>query len=179
MRLIPIVLALLLPLAAQASPLLPEPLIKAIKADPVQYLDHTAGLIAAFGSGDGITGEQVDMSLALLRAKARAAAILPLLMADLDGDGVIGRGEVTVAEAALASAARGRLEAVFQKADADGNAEVSGAELADLGEAAALAAISPSQLAQAKILMGFDADGDGRVTLAEVRQGLAGLGLMS
>jgi hypothetical protein len=119
------------------------------------------------------------MSLALLRAKARAAAILPLLMADLDGDGVINREEVTVAEDALASAGRSRLEAVFEKADADGNAVISTAELADLGEAAAQAAISPSRMAQAKILMGFDADGDGKVTLTEVRQGLAGLGLMS
>jgi hypothetical protein len=125
MRLIPILLACVLPLAAGASPLLPDALIKAIKADPAGYLDHTAGLIAAFGAGDGITEDQVDMSLALLRAKARAAAILPLLMADLDGDGVINREEVTVAEDALASAGRSRLEAVFEKADADGNAVIS------------------------------------------------------
>lgn len=179
MRLIPILLACVLPLAAEASPLLPEDLIKTIKADPAQYLDHTAGLIAAFGAGDGITEDQVNLSLSLVRAKARAAAILPLLRADLDGDGAVSREEVTLAGATLASPARRRLEARFQAGDGDGDGMISAAELADLGEAAALAALSPSQMAQAKILMGFDADGDGKVTLAEVRQGLAGLGLVS
>lgn len=179
MRLIPIVLAFVLPFAAQAAPLLPEALIQTIKADPARYLDRTASLIAAYGAGDGITEDQVNTSLALVRARARAAAIVPLLMADLDGDGAVTRAEVTGAEATLASAARDRLEAVFVTADADGDAVVSAAERADLGEVAALAALTPSAMAQAKILMGFDADGDGKVTLAEVRQGLAGLGLVS
>ena len=41
--------------------------------------------------------------------------------------------------------------------------------------AAALQAFSPAKMAGLKVLMGFDADGDGKVTVAEVKVGLDGL----
>ncbi|MGV8985002.1 MAG: EF-hand domain-containing protein [Cypionkella sp.] len=175
MRLIPIVLACLLPLAAQASPLLPETLLKTIKADPTSYLDSVAGLIASYGGADGITEEQVAGSVALVRAKARVSAIVGLIGADLDGDGTVTREEITLTEAAASAAARRKLEKVFVAADVDGDATVSVEELSDFGAMAAMSAISPAQMAQTKVLMGFDADGDGKVTLNEVREGLAGL----
>lgn len=175
MRLIPIVLACILPLTAQASPVLPETLLRTIKADPTGYLDSVAGLIASYGGADGITAEQVDGSVALARAKARTSAIILMMGADLDGDGAITRDEVTTTEAAASASLRARLEKAFLTADADGDQVVSAEELSDFGAMAAMSAVSPAQMAQAKVLMGFDANGDGKVTLSEVRAGLASL----
>ncbi len=175
MRLIPMLFACALPLAAQASPVLPETLLKSVKADPAGYLESVTMLIAAYGAADGITQEQVGTSLALVRAKARTAAIVPLIGADLDADGTVTREEVVVAEDAASASGRGKLEKAFLAADVDGNAMVTPVELTDFGMAAALAAYSPAAMARVKVLMGFDADGDGKVTLNEVRMGLAGL----
>lgn len=175
MRLIPILFACVLPLAAQASPLLPDPLLKSIKANPASYLKSVTVLIASYGAADGITEEQVNTSMALVRAKARATAMVPLLAADLDADGTVTRDEVLLAEGAAGASARGKLEKAFLAADADGNAMVTPVEMTEFGLAAALAAYSPAAMAKITVLMGFDADGDGKVTVSEVRMGLAGL----
>lgn len=175
MRLIPMLFACVLPFAVHASPLLPDTLMKSIKADPVGYLDSVTVLIASYGAADGITEAQVDTSLALVRAKARSLAIMPLIGADLDADGTVTRDEVAMTEAAASAAARGRLEKAFVGADADANAMVTPVELTDFGLMSAIAAFSPAEMARIKVLMGFDADGDGKVTVNEVRSGLAGL----
>ncbi len=175
MRLIPLLFACVLPLAAQASPLLPDALLKSVKANPAGYLKTVTVLIASYGAADGITDEQVNTAMALVRAKARTGAMVPLIAADLDADGTVTRDEVMVAEGAANASGRGKLEKVFLAADADGNAMVTPVELTDFGLTAALAAYSPAAMARVKVLMGFDADGDGKVTLNEVRTALAGL----
>ena len=175
MRLIPTLLACILPLAVQASPLLPDQLMKAIKADPASYLQTVSGLIAAYGAQDGITEDQLGTGMALVRAKARAAAMLPLMAADLDADGTVLREEMLSAEAAASAGTRARLDRAFLTADANGDGTVTVEEVSDYGAAAAMAAFSPARMAAFKVLIGFDADGDGKVTLVEVRAGLAGL----
>lgn len=175
MRLIPILFSCILPLAAAANPVLPDQLVKSIKADPARYMDSVAGLIAAYGSDEGITEEQLGTGMALVRAKARTLAVLPLLGADLDADGTVVRAEILAAEAAAGTSARSRMEQAFVKADADANGMVTPQELTDYSAAAAMAAYSPAKMAAMTVLMGFDVDGDGKVTLNEVREGLVGL----
>ena len=160
------------PWAASADTALPKRLMKTIKADPDAYLQDVAALIAGSGQGDAITSEQVAVAVALERAHARVGAMAPLMAADLDGNGDISRDEMLAAATALRADGRARLNLAFVKADADGDAVVSGAELVALGDAAAMAAMGPARLAEVKVLMGFDADGDGRVTLAEVKTGV-------
>lgn len=174
-QILPSLFALILPLAAQASPLLPETLLKSVKLDPAGYIDGVSQMIASYGGADGITEDQLATGMALVRARARIAAQMPLLRADLDGDGMITRDEIQLAGSVATPAARGRLDKLFRRADADASGAISGEELADLGASAALAAYGPAQMAGLKVLMGFDADGNGKVTLSEVRQGLAGL----
>jgi hypothetical protein len=175
MRLIPTLLACILPLAAGASPLLPDQLMRSIKADPASYLQTVSGLIAAYGAQDGITEDQLGTGMALVRAKARALAIVPLIGADLDADGTVLREEILAAEAAVGAGARGKLDRTFLTADANADGMVTPEELSDYGAAAAMAAFSPARMAAVKVLIGFDADGDGKVTLTEVRAGLSGL----
>lgn len=180
MRLIPTLFACILPVVglaapAGASPVLPDTLLQSIKADPANYLEKVAALIAAFGEADGITQEQVATSMALVRANVRVAATLPLLGADLDGDGSVTRDEIGLTKSAASARARIKLDKAFVLADADRDTVVTPQELADFGALAALAAYSPAAMAEVKVLMGFDGDGDGKVTLVEVRAGLAGL----
>lgn len=175
MRLISMLLMCLMPFAANASPLLPDTLLRAIKADPARYIDSVATLIASYGGADGITEDQLNTSMALVRAKARTGAILSLMGADLDADGALTRDEVVAAEAVAGASARGKMEKAFVSADVDGDGIVTGVELAEFGDAAALAVFSPAKMARLKVVMGFDADGDGKVTLGEVRSGLVGL----
>lgn len=174
-RLLPVILACALPFAAAAQPLLPQPLLKSIKADPGAYVASVAELIAAYGAADGITEDQVATSIALIRAKARAGAMMPLISADLDGDGTVLRAEMVAAEGAASATGRARLERVFVNADADGDGAVSAEELSNAGASAAMAAFSPARMAGLKVLMGFDADGNGVVSVSEVRAGLSGL----
>ncbi len=185
MRLIPTLIARILPLVGllaavaaapvAASPVLPDTLLRMIKADPASYLDTVAALIASYGAEDGLTAEQVDTSIALVRAKARATAMMPLVAADLDGDGTLTREEVVLAKSAASASGRSKLGKAFVLADVDGNAVVTPDELADFGAMAAMKTYSPARMAEIKVLLGFDADGDGKVTLVEVRAGLVGL----
>ena len=175
MRLIPMFLVCLMPFAAAASPLLPDTLLRAIKADPARYIASVSTLIASYGGADGLTEAQLNTSMALMRAKARTQAILPLMGADLDADGALTRDEVVAAEDVASATARGKMEKAFGLADVDADGVVTAEELAGFGDAAALAAFSPAMMARLAVVMGFDADGDGKVTISEVRSGLGEL----
>jgi hypothetical protein len=165
----------LLPGVAMAQGALPPRMIKAIKADPEAYLQDVAALIASAGQGDAITADQLAVSIAVQRARARVDVLAPLLEADLNGDGAVAREELLGTASALKSEARAKLDRAFGAADGDGDGLVTGAELAAKGEDAALSVMGPARLAEVKVLMGFDADADGSVTLDEVRNGLQAL----
>lgn len=174
MRCLALLLAFL-PSVALAQGTLPPRMMKAIKANPEAYLQDVAALIASAGAGDAITADQLAVSIAVQRARARVDVLTPLMEADLNGDGAVARSELLETAAALKAEARVKLDRAFAAADGDGDGLVSVEELAAKGEAAAMSVYRPAQLAEVKVLMGFDADADGRVTLDEVRSGLQAL----
>lgn len=169
------VMLVLLPSMGLAQGALPPRMMKVIKADPQAWLTDVAALIASAGVGDAITADQLAVSIALKRARARVDVLTPLMASDLDGDGAVSRDEMLGAATAIKAEARVRLDRDFSAADADGDGLVTAVELAASGEAAALSVMGPARLAEVKVLMGFDADSDGRVTLDEVRAGLQAL----
>lgn len=153
----------------------PGALAKRIAADPEGYVAEMEALIAGYGVNGAVDRPALDNAVALARASARATPLRRLQGADLDGDGGVSVAELAVTMAAASAAQRGRLAGYVARADRDGDGAVSPAELAAYAGAAALDAYDEARAARLRAVLGFDADGDGRVTLDEVRAGVAAL----
>lgn len=170
-----LVLALVLLPGLASAEGLPPRMMKAVRADPQAWVQDVAALIASAGQGDAVTSDQLAVAVGLQRARARVDVLAPLLAADLDGDGQITREEMLGAAQAMKASARAGLSRDFDAADGDGDKVVTAVELALAGDAAALSVLRPDRMAAVKVIMGFDADGDGRVTLDEVKAGVQAL----
>ena len=176
MRLIPGLLSLLCLLSLLAAlpapaevPTLPDAVGKRIKSAPEAFVEAAAVLIMGYGGEDGIDRAGVENYIALERSGARASALRRLLAADLDGDGAVTAVEMAVAAAAASATQRGRLWALQARADADGNGVVSAVEVGVHAQAEAMKGFSEARAQAARAILGFDGDGDGWVTLDEVR----------
>jgi Ca2+-binding EF-hand superfamily protein len=166
-------LVLMLAGPALAEEALPSALSKRIRADPTGYLNEVSALIAGYGTGGAINRQGLDNVVALARAAARARAWQRLSAVDLDGDDMITPGEVAISAAALGAAARGRLVVAIAAADADHDGTVSAAEMHITAAMAALDGFDEAKAQQLRAILMFDGDGDGQVTLDEVRATLA------
>ncbi len=154
---------------------LSDAVLKQVQADPAPFLTLAADLIHGFGGEKGIDRAGVDRFVALERAAARASALRRLAVADLDFDGAVTAAELAVLAAATSAKARGRLWALLEKADGNGDRVVSAAEAAGFGRAEAMRAFSPGDEAVARAVLTFDSDADGWVSLDEVRAAVAAL----
>ena len=176
MRLLVLILCSLLwalPLRADVAPVLPEPMLKRIKAAPDKFLDLAALLVHGFGAGGSIDQAGIERSIALDRAAARASAQRRLLAADLDGNGAVDKDEIAVAAGAAGATTRARLITTHARADTDSDGVVSAAELRTHAGAESLRQVSEPKAAMARAVLACDQDDDGSVTMAEVRRALA------
>lgn len=148
---------------------LPQGVVVQVERNAEKYLDDLAVMIAGYGVGGAIDGPGLHNVVAMARADTRAMALRRLQGADLDGDGQISGAEVRVTAAAEAAQARGRLILYFSKADLDGDDLVTAAELQAYASAVAQKSFSEDKAAAVYAILGFDGNGDGRVTLAEAR----------
>ena len=175
---IPALFAALLPILADTLPdvtafSLSDTAVGQIMDDPTHYLNDMTDLIAAYGADGAITAEQVDTSIALQQAKARSSAMALLIAGDLNCDDVLTGDELRRSKAAVSASARVKVQRAFGAADADGDGQVSGRELTAFGMSVANKAVSPTAITMTKLVMAFDDDTNGQVTLAEMRAGLA------
>lgn len=154
---------------------LSEAVLKQVQADPEPFLELAANLIHGFGGPDGIDAAGVGRFVALERAEARAWALRRLAVADLDFDGQVTAEEYAVLAAAASAKARGRLWALFEKADANGNRVATAEEAAVFAKAEAMRAFGPTDEAVARAVLTFDSNADGWVTMDEVKAAVAAL----
>jgi hypothetical protein len=172
-----ILLALLLlgaPARAQSvADGLAEAVAKRIQQNPERFLDRAETLILGHGEGGAIGAAEVEGFVALERAAARAGALRRLLAVDLDADGAVAAEEVALAARAAGAEGRARLLRAQAAADGDGDGTVSAGELGLWAEGQARAAFSPADEGEARAILAFDGNADGRVTLTELRAGLA------
>jgi hypothetical protein len=171
MRLLPAVFMLFHSQMASAQAL-PDALTKAVKANPQRFVEDAAEVIHGFGSPGaepGVDASGIDRAIALARAVARAGALRRLLAADLDADGAVTAAEMAVLAAAAEARDRGPLIALQAEADRDADGTASAPELMAAAQEEALRSYPERKAALLRDLFRFDADKDGRVTLAEVR----------
>ena len=161
------------PLPDMAAFTIPETAVRQVMDDPQKYYEDMTDLIAAYGVDGAITAEQVDTSIAFEQAKARSYVMSVLAGGDLNCDGVLTSDELRRTKAAVSASARARLQRSFVQADVDGDGKVSANELAAYGQLAADKAVAPTEIKTTKLVMAFDANDDGKVTVEEVRVGLS------
>ena len=162
-----------LPLSSLAAFTIPQPAVRQVMEDPQKYFEDMIDLIAAYGVDGAITAEQVDTSIAFEQAKARSYVMSVLASGDLNCDGVFTGDELRRTKALVSASARARLQRLFGQADADGDGQISAQEISDFGLMAADKAVSPTEIKTTKLVMAFDANEDGKVTVDEVRAGLS------
>jgi hypothetical protein len=144
-----------------------------ILARPDRFTDMAADMINGHGSGGAVTKADIDRAIALDRAYFRTRALRPFLESDLDNDGSLARAETAARAGSLAANARARLMRQHDRADLDGDGTVSPPELRTHAEAEVARALPPEEEQMIRAILGFDADGDGAVTLPEITAALA------
>ena len=161
------------PLPTLAAFTIPETAVRQVMDDPQKYFEDMTDLIAAYGADGAITAEQVDTSIAFEQAKARSYVMSVLVAGELNYDGVLTGDELRRTKGALSASARARLQRIFVQADADGDGKVSAGEVTDFGLIAADKAVTLTEIKTTKLVIAFDANEDGKVTVEEVRLGLS------
>ena len=165
--------AFTIPTADLVAFTIPETAVRQVMDDPQKYFEDMTDLIAAYGLDGAITAEQVDTSIALEQAKSRSYVMSVLADGDLNLDGVLTGDELRRTKAAISASARARLVRIFSQADADGDGKVSASEAAAFGLLAADKAVTLTEIKTIKLVMAFDTNEDGKVTVNEVREGLS------
>ncbi len=175
---LPTLIVVLLPALTTPTPdlaafTIPETAVRQVMDDPQKYFEDMTDLIAAYGVDGAITAEQVDTRIAFEQAKARSYVLSVLADGDLNLDGVLTGDELRRTKAAISASARARLVRIFSQADADGDDNVSASESTAFGLQAADKAVTPTEIKTIKLVMAFDTNEDGKVTVNEVRAGLS------
>lgn len=156
-----------------ADPLL-EQLRAMREADPDRFLaDMTQRLFRLAPDGE-LTAGEADAIRRSDEAQRRADLLRQWLGFDLDGNFAIDASEVATLQTGLSGEPRATLEALLALADWDGDGAVSQEEL----QAHAEAEIERQRgrgSQEIAMVLAFDQDKDGGVTLEELRQGIAAL----
>lgn len=170
------VIGLFWPLLALAGPeALPEPVKKRILRAPQEYVEQMTRLVAGFGGPAGLTAEGIATHVAVERAYARADALRDLLAADLDNDGAVTLAEAERLMQVLSARGRGGFLLAFTAADADADGRADPAELRQAAALAGETRLGAREEAGLQAVLAFDANGDGAVSLPELRAGVATL----
>lgn len=140
------------------------------------YLDYAEDLITGYCDIDRIDADGLAAYVGLRRAGLRADAADGLIAADLNGDGAVTTREKGQVMRFLSSGLRARLARLHDAADEDGDGTVSTEEMARYPAAHALARFGQGDADKVLGLMAFDLDGDGWVTVDELRRGHDALG---
>lgn len=180
-----IVLTLATPLFAQGEDMaeldalmtrMPGTTLKSLERDSARFFEEAAGIVLGFGRDGAIGARGLEDAVAAARARVRARQMRRLLVADLDDDLRIDSRALDLAIRTASATMRGRITGWHMAADADANGRADFAEMRRWAQATALAEVSGADEKAITGLMIFDLDGDGRVSVPELRRAITLLG---
>ena len=157
------------PQIAAATNALPAATVKRLRTAPDRFVQEAGRLIYGYGKDGAVDAAGLAEYVALTRASIRARTLRSFLDADLDNNGAVTADEIAARADTLAANARGRLMFAHKSADLDRDGAVSWTEMRDLAQLDAMDNLSAQDEAVVMGFMGFDADKDGRVSVAEVQ----------
>lgn len=154
---------------------LPENTLKKLRGAPEKFLKDAAGLIYGFGEDNGIDLAGIEAFVAAERARVRAGAMLPYLVADMDNDGDVTCDEVIRMANAAAAPKRGKVRLSFDQADANKDCSLSLIELRGFAQGVAMESLSAEDADVLRGFLLFDLDGDGKLVMDEVAMGISAI----
>jgi hypothetical protein len=157
------------PIQAQEARFTDDALKAQILKGPARFESFAAGIILGYGKGRGVDAEGVEAYLAVERTKIRVREMRSLMLADLDGDGLVRPAEIAVLMSGEGARGRGRLWQRYVAADRDGDGDVSFAEMRDQSQIVVAKELSARETEVVRSLMLMDQDQDGYVTTLELR----------
>ncbi len=154
---------------------LPENTLKKLRGAPEKFLKDAAGLIYGFGEDNGIDLAGIEAFVAAERARVRAGAMLPYLVADMDNDGDVTCDEIIRMANAAAAPKRGKVRLGYDQADANKDCSLSLIELRGFAQGVAMASLSAEDADVLRGFLLFDLDGDGKLVMDEVAMGVSAI----
>jgi hypothetical protein len=148
----------------------PEALAKRLRRAPDDFVADAASLILGYGRDGAIDRDGIAQYVAVERARARAGALRRMWEADLNADGAVTRVELGVLVAAAEARYRGRMMLTHEAADGDGDGTVTAVEMLAKANVMALEQFSAADEERAMGMLFLDLNGDGILTLDEVRE---------
>lgn len=151
----------------------PGTTLKDLRGNPRGFLEEAAGVILGYGRDGGIDARGLEDAIAAARARVRAREIRRLLEADLNGDLAVDARELDIAIRTASATMRGRLLNWHVLADGDRDGVVQWDELRQFASTAGENALSAHAAQAIRALMVFDLDGNGHVTVPEIREAIS------
>jgi EF hand len=148
----------------------PEALAKRLQRAPDDFVEDAASLILGYGQGGGIDRDGIAQFVAVERARARANAWRRMWEADLNADGAVTTAELGVLVAAAEARYRGRMMLTHEAADGDGDGTVTAVEMLAKANVMALDQFSVADEERMMGMLSLDLNGDGTLSLDEVRE---------
>jgi EF hand len=148
----------------------PETLAKRLRRAPDDFVADAASLILGYGRDQGIDRAGIAQYVAVERARARAGALRRMWEADLNADGAVTQAELGVLVAAAEARYRGRMMLTHEAADGDGDGTVTAVEMLAKANVMALEQFSVADEERAMAMLTLDLNGDGTLSLDEVRE---------
>jgi hypothetical protein len=148
----------------------PDAMAKRLRRAPDDFVEDAASLILGYGRDGGIDRDGIGQFVAVERARARAGALRRMWEADLDADGSVTTVELGVLVAAAEARYRGRMLLTHEAADADADGTVTAVEMLAKANVMALDMFSAADEERVMAMLSLDLNGDGSLTLDEVRE---------
>ena len=154
---------------------LPQDVLRQIAQRPDNFLQQMSQQLFSLSPEGVATPAAAELHASRQQATARANFVTRLLRYDLDGDGTVTASEIELQLPYLQSQERGQLTLLMVEVDENDDQDLSFAEIRSAAQSEVDGQNSRRSGFDIDSIMAFDANGNGRVDLAEVASVIAAI----